>query len=141
LHGNAAFAGHEVWILDQVGNRIDGRRGRFVRITACGDVGRASRCFSDGTIRPIRIARTRDKNENDPTRRLVAVQESYMKTTLASLCIALALAGCGSMTHREQGTVIGAGVGAAAGAAITGDALGTVGGAAVGGVIGNQIAK
>jgi osmotically inducible lipoprotein OsmB len=69
-------------------------------------------------------------------------REHQMKKTFASLCIALSLTACGSMTHREQGTVIGAGVGAAAGAAISGgDALGTIGGAAVGGVVGNQIAK
>ena len=53
----------------------------------------------------------------------------------------LALAGCGSMTHRERDTVVGAGVGAAAGAAITGDVGGAVGGGIVGGVIGNQVGK
>ena len=64
-----------------------------------------------------------------------------MKNTLLSLCIVLSLAACGSMTHRETSTVVGAGLGAAAGAAISGNTLGTVGGAVVGGVIGNQVGK
>ena len=64
-----------------------------------------------------------------------------MKNLVATVCIALSLTACSGMTQREKGTVIGAGVGAAAGAALTGDALGTVGGAAVGGVIGNQVTK
>jgi osmotically inducible lipoprotein OsmB len=53
----------------------------------------------------------------------------------------LALTGCGSMTHRERDTVIGAGVGAAAGAAITGDVGGAVGGGVVGGVIGHEVGR
>ncbi len=53
----------------------------------------------------------------------------------------LALAGCGTMSHRERDTVVGAGVGAAAGAAITGDVGGAVGGGIVGGVIGNQVGR
>lgn len=53
----------------------------------------------------------------------------------------LALTGCGSMSHRDRDTVVGAGVGAAAGAAITGDVGGAVGGGIIGGVIGNQVGK
>jgi osmotically inducible lipoprotein OsmB len=53
----------------------------------------------------------------------------------------LTLAACGSMTHRDRDTVVGAGIGAAAGAAITGDVGGAVGGGIVGGVIGNQVGK
>jgi osmotically inducible lipoprotein OsmB len=53
----------------------------------------------------------------------------------------LALAGCGSMSHRERDTAVGAGLGAAAGAAITGDVGGAVGGGIVGGVIGNQVGR
>ena len=67
-----------------------------------------------------------------------------MKATtkiMACTCIALTLAGCGSMTTRERDTVVGAGIGAAAGAAITGDVGGAVGGGVVGGIIGNQIGK
>jgi osmotically inducible lipoprotein OsmB len=60
---------------------------------------------------------------------------------LACGLLAAALAGCGSMSHREQSTVVGAGIGAAAGAAITGDVGGAVGGGIVGGVIGNQVGR
>jgi osmotically inducible lipoprotein OsmB len=60
----------------------------------------------------------------------------------AGLCLLLALAGCSGMSPREQGTVVGAGVGAAAGAVISGGSpAATVGGAVVGGVIGNQVKK
>lgn len=71
-----------------------------------------------------------------------------MKTTIRffvgtlALAMLVALSGCGTMTHREKSTAIGAGVGAAVGAVVTGGGvLGTVGGAAVGGVIGNQVGK
>ena len=67
-----------------------------------------------------------------------------MNATLRNVAMAvglLALAGCGTMSHRDRDTVVGAGVGAAAGAAITGDVGGAVGGGIVGGVIGNQIGK
>lgn len=67
-----------------------------------------------------------------------------MNATTRNLAIAvslLALTGCGSMSHRDRDTVVGAGVGAAAGAAITGDVGGAIGGGIVGGVIGNQIGK
>jgi len=70
--------------------------------------------------------------------------EIRMKAMTRNMTIALtllALTGCGSMTHRERDTVVGAGVGAAAGAAITGDVGGAVGGGIVGGVIGNQVGK
>ena len=63
------------------------------------------------------------------------------KKILAGTCIALSLAGCGSMSTRDRDTVIGAGVGAAAGAALTGDVGGAAVGGVVGGVIGNQIGK
>jgi len=68
-----------------------------------------------------------------------AMQRLAMTSVLAAS--ALALGACGSMTHREKSTAIGAGVGAAAGAAVTGSTAGTLGGAAVGGVIGNQVGK
>jgi osmotically inducible lipoprotein OsmB len=74
----------------------------------------------------------------------VQTEEVAMKATTRNVTIALtllALAGCGSMTHRERDTVVGAGVGAAAGAAITGDVGGAIGGGIVGGVIGNQVGK
>ena len=60
---------------------------------------------------------------------------------IAATGLALSLVACGSMTTREQGTVVGAGIGAAAGAAITGDVGGAIGGGVVGGVIGNQIGR
>jgi osmotically inducible lipoprotein OsmB len=60
----------------------------------------------------------------------------------AGVLLALTLSACGTMSHREKDTVIGAGIGGAAGAALTGgDVAGTVGGAVVGGVIGNQVGK
>jgi osmotically inducible lipoprotein OsmB len=67
-----------------------------------------------------------------------------MNSTARNATIALtllALTGCGSMTHRERDTAVGAGLGAAAGAAITGDVGGAVGGGIVGGVIGNQVGR
>jgi osmotically inducible lipoprotein OsmB len=44
-----------------------------------------------------------------------------------SSALVLSLAACGGMTTREQDTVVGAGIGAAAGAAITGDVGGARG--------------
>jgi osmotically inducible lipoprotein OsmB len=67
-----------------------------------------------------------------------------MKAQMRNMAVVLgilALAGCGSMTHRDRDTVVGAGIGAAAGAALTGDVGGAVGGGIVGGVIGNQVGK
>ena len=67
-----------------------------------------------------------------------------MNATARNVTIALtllALTGCGSMTHRERDTVVGAGVGAAAGAAITGDVGGAVGGGVVGGLIGHEVGR
>ena len=66
--------------------------------------------------------------------------DSKAKSVVVALSF-LALAGCGSMSHRDTDTVVGAGVGAAAGAAITGDVGGAVAGGVVGGVIGNQVGK
>jgi osmotically inducible lipoprotein OsmB len=68
---------------------------------------------------------------------------------LVRLCalsaLALAVTGCSSwdgLSHRQQSTAVGAGVGGVAGAVVTGGGvLGTVGGAAVGGVIGNQVGR
>lgn len=63
-------------------------------------------------------------------------------TRKAAMVLAiLTVAGCGSMSHRDRDTVVGAGLGAAAGAAITGDVGGAVGGGIVGGVIGNQVGR
>lgn len=57
-----------------------------------------------------------------------------------TVLLALAASGCGGMSHRDQNTAIGAGVGGVAGAVLTGGStIGTVGGAVVGGVIGNQV--
>lgn len=63
------------------------------------------------------------------------------KKLIACTFVVLTFAGCSGMTHREQDTLIGAGIGAAAGAAITGDVGGAVIGGAAGGVIGNQVGK
>lgn len=71
-----------------------------------------------------------------------------MKTTLNSnltrskwLLAALvlpAVVGCANLSHRQQNTAIGAGVGAIGGSILTGGStLGTLGGAAIGGVIGH----
>ena len=53
--------------------------------------------------------------------------------------LATSLAGCAGMTPRQQNTLVGAGVGAAAGGLITNSGWGALGGAAVGGLIGNQV--
>ena len=66
------------------------------------------------------------------------------RIAIAAVAGALASAGCStweSLSHSEQGTVVGAGVGGLAGNAIAGNALGTLGGAAVGGVIGHEIGR
>ena len=61
--------------------------------------------------------------------------------TLAS-ALAITLAGCSGMSHRDESTAVGAGAGAVAGAILTGgSSVGTVGGAVVGGVIGNSVDK
>lgn len=52
--------------------------------------------------------------------------------------IVLAMAGCATHSRKENNTLLGAGLGAAAGAVLTdGDPLYTVGGAAAGGLLGN----
>ena len=52
----------------------------------------------------------------------------------------LSLGGCAGMSHRDQNTMVGAGVGAVGGAILTdGSAVGTIGGAAVGGIIGHEV--
>lgn len=63
-------------------------------------------------------------------------------TVAAALAASLALAGCGSMSHRDKTTIGGAAIGGVAGSVLTGGSTaGTVGGAAVGGVVGNQVGK
>jgi len=66
---------------------------------------------------------------------------SIAVSTVAA-AVMLGVAGCSGMSTRDQYTVGGAAVGAAAGAVLTGGStVGTVGGAAVGGLIGNQVGK
>ena len=61
-----------------------------------------------------------------------------VKTISIAVLLASMLGGCADMTHRQQNTAIGAGVGAVTGSVLTGgDALGTLGGAALGGLIGH----
>ena len=68
-----------------------------------------------------------------------------LRSSLAKLAIAagvISLGACGSLTPRQEGTAIGAGVGAVGGAVLSGGSTaGTLGGAAVGGLIGNQVTK
>lgn len=57
---------------------------------------------------------------------------------VAAISLLSALMACAPMSHRQQNTAVGAGVGAVAGSILTGGStLGTLGGAAIGGVIGN----
>lgn len=57
---------------------------------------------------------------------------------LTALLLLPAIMACAPMSHRQQNTAVGAGVGAVAGSILTGGStLGTLGGAAIGGVIGN----
>jgi osmotically inducible lipoprotein OsmB len=66
---------------------------------------------------------------------------SFVAKGLLSLLV-IGLGACGSLSPREKGTAVGAGVGAVGGAVLSGgSAIGTLGGAAVGGVIGNQVSK
>ncbi len=70
--------------------------------------------------------------------------KTMQKLALSAITAAftLGMMGCAEMSHRQQSTAIGAGVGAVGGAVLTGGSpLGVVGGAAVGGVIGNQVGK
>lgn len=56
--------------------------------------------------------------------------------------IAISLAGCASNTRKENNTLAGTGLGAAAGAVLSqGDPLYTLGGAAAGGVLGNILTE
>ncbi|MFM9917796.1 MAG: glycine zipper 2TM domain-containing protein [Rhizobacter sp.] len=60
--------------------------------------------------------------------------------SVVALLFALSVTGCGHLSHREQNTAVGAGIGGVAGAVLTGGStIGTVGGAMVGGVIGNRV--
>jgi len=67
--------------------------------------------------------------------------ESSRRTLSAlALLLALSVTTCGHLSHREQNTAVGAGIGGVAGAVLTGGStIGTVGGAMVGGVIGNRV--
>jgi len=59
-----------------------------------------------------------------------------------ALLVMGSLAGCDSMSPRQQDTAIGAVGGGVLGSVLTGgSALGTVGGAAVGGVVGNSVGR
>jgi osmotically inducible lipoprotein OsmB len=63
-------------------------------------------------------------------------------TSLAGLCVVVALAGCSHAPTKQQiGTATGAVVGGAAGAVLTGTTTGTVIGAGAGAVIGSEIGK
>jgi osmotically inducible lipoprotein OsmB len=65
-----------------------------------------------------------------------------IQASIAATIAALALGGCGGMTHQEKSTVVGAAVGGLAGSALThGSTAGTVGGAVVGGVVGHEVGK
>lgn len=56
--------------------------------------------------------------------------------------IVLTLAGCATQSRKDNNTLLGAGLGAAAGAVLTdGDPLFTIGGAAAGGLLGNVLTK
>ncbi|MDL2338393.1 MAG: glycine zipper 2TM domain-containing protein [Pseudomonadota bacterium] len=58
----------------------------------------------------------------------------------AALLLALTASGCGHLSHRDQNTAVGAGIGGVAGAVLTGGStVGTVGGAVIGGVIGSRV--
>jgi osmotically inducible lipoprotein OsmB len=64
--------------------------------------------------------------------------------TLSKLLIAAivlpSMVACSNLSHRQQNTAVGAGVGAVAGSVLTGGStLGTLGGAAIGGVIGHGV--
>jgi osmotically inducible lipoprotein OsmB len=60
-------------------------------------------------------------------------------TSAVVAAMLLGLGGCAGMSHRDQNTIVGAGVGAVGGAVLTGgSAAGTIGGAAVGGIIGHE---
>jgi osmotically inducible lipoprotein OsmB len=61
--------------------------------------------------------------------------------TLGLVTVLLSLTACAGMSHREQNTAAGAGIGGAAGAVLGGSPAAAVGGAIIGGVIGNQIKK
>lgn len=66
----------------------------------------------------------------------------FARTTSAAFAAALllGLGACAGMSHQDQNTAVGAGIGAVGGAILTGgSAIGTVGGAAVGGVIGHEV--
>jgi osmotically inducible lipoprotein OsmB len=57
---------------------------------------------------------------------------------LTALLLLPVIMACTPMSHRQQNTAVGAGVGAVAGSILTGGStIGTLGGAAIGGVIGN----
>ncbi len=70
-----------------------------------------------------------------------------MKTNIVAKSIvagvlAVTLAGCGGMSHRDRNTIGGAAIGGVAGSLLTnGGTVGTLGGAAIGGVIGNQVGR
>ena len=65
---------------------------------------------------------------------------TMQKFAYSAATAALLLGGCAGMSHRDQNTAVGAGVGALGGAILTGgSAAGTIGGAAVGGIIGHEV--
>lgn len=69
-----------------------------------------------------------------------SLENSRRVLSASALLLALSATACGHLSHREQNTAVGAGIGGVAGAVLTGGStIGTVGGAMVGGVIGNRV--
>lgn len=78
--------------------------------------------------------KTFNNTSNNTSRKLLV--------SVATVAMLLGLGGCAGMSHQDESTAVGAGVGAIGGAVLTGgSAVGTVGGAAVGGVIGHEVGK
>lgn len=63
--------------------------------------------------------------------------QRWFKLGIAAVAM-VSMFGCANLSHRQQNTAVGAGVGAVAGSVLTGGStIGTLGGAAIGGVIGH----
>lgn len=62
--------------------------------------------------------------------------------TMGIIVLTASLGACAGMSSTERGTLVGAGVGAAAGSVISGGSpIGIIGGAAAGGIIGHEIGE
>jgi len=83
--------------------------------------------------------KTTPKVDNNRHHRMMYLERFLICS--AAMAMLACVSACGSLSKKDKGTVVGAGLGTAAGAAVTGSKLGAVGGGVAGGIIGHEIGE